>query len=59
MKAKITVEFILNDICELDDLSSYEMTFEEMVRYLIKEEGLFGLTKDGDLGNIVKIEQVE
>jgi len=54
MNAIITVKFKLSGVCDPEDLKNTGMTFEEMVRYLILQEGIFGLV--GDDGAIINIE---
>jgi len=54
MNALITVKFKLSDVCNPEDLKNTGMTFEEMVRYLISEEGIFGLVEDN--GDVINIE---
>ena len=55
MDAKVTVQFILPHMCSPEDLISEGKSFEEMVRYLIFEEGLWGLCQDD--WEIIKIEE--
>jgi len=57
MNAIITVKFKLLNLCNPEDLESMGMTFEEMVRNLISEEGIFGLVEDG--GEIISVESIE
>jgi hypothetical protein len=54
MNATITVKFKLSDVCNPEDLESIGITFEEMVRYLISEEGIFSLVEDN--GEVINIE---
>jgi hypothetical protein len=56
--AKVTVEFIIPDICDQEDLDVEGWTFEKMVRYEIEEEGLFSIAEENQ-GRILKIEKVE
>jgi hypothetical protein len=46
LDAKVTIDFTLKNVCEEGDAESMGMTFEEMVRWLIAEEGLFGVCED-------------
>ena len=57
MNATITVKFKLSDVCNPEDLETTGMTFEEMVRYLISEEGIFDLVEDD--GEIISVESIE
>lgn len=57
MDATITVKFKLSDVCNHEDLETTGMTFEEMVRHLISEEGIFDLVEDD--GEIVSIESID
>jgi hypothetical protein len=56
MQAKIVVEFTIKNICHPEDLTGRVNTLDKMVRYLIKEEGLFGIVSDKY--KILKITQV-
>jgi len=44
MDAIVTVKFKFNNVCNKEDLES--ISFEDMVKYLIKEEGLFGVVEE-------------
>jgi len=57
MDAIITVKFKLLNLCNPEDLKTTGMTFEEMVRGLILEEGIFGLAEDDS--DILSIESIE
>jgi len=46
MQAKVVVEFTIKNICHPEDLTGKVDTLYKMVRYLIKEEGLFGIVSD-------------
>ena len=52
MDAEITVRFIARNLCSLEDLRDHTSVrqahdaFAEIVRYLIQEEGLFGIVED-------------
>lgn len=46
MIGKVLVEFTIKNVCQQEDLEDSGMTFDEMVRWLIKEEGLFGICED-------------
>lgn len=52
MNAIVTVKFVLKNICDKKDLE--DTSFEEMVKFLIDEEGLFNLCDDEY--EIIKIE---
>jgi hypothetical protein len=56
--AKVTVEFIIPNLCEDEDLKETGMSFDELTRYIIKEEGLMGIVDDQD-GKILNIEMIE
>jgi len=55
MNAEVTVQFKLPNICDVEDLEAAQMTFEEMVRWLIREEGLLGLVSGR--GHIISVEE--
>jgi hypothetical protein len=57
MNAIIIVKFKLSDVCNPEDLEDTGMTFEEMVRYLISEEGIFSLVEDN--GEVINIELIQ
>lgn len=48
MNAKVTVEFTIKNVCRRCDYGSEHRwkTFDSLVRYLIKEEGIFGISED-------------
>lgn len=46
MKGEIIVRFTMSNVCSKESLKSSDMTFEQMVRWLIREEGLFGVVDD-------------
>lgn len=46
MDAKITIDFVATNLCSEETLTEDGWTFDEMVRFLIKEEGLFGIVED-------------
>jgi len=54
IKAKVTVEFILDDVCNEEDLVG--ITFDTMVRYLILEEGIYGIASEE---KVIKVERIE
>jgi hypothetical protein len=56
MDAIVTVRFKILDICNPEDLVDADMTFDEMVRYEIQEEGLTSIVDDE--GEIMSVEQV-
>ncbi len=47
MRAKVVVEYIIENVCGTGELkgSGFD-SFDEMVRYIIREEGLFGIIAD-------------
>jgi hypothetical protein len=53
MDAKVTVEYIVKNACG-EDISPFE-SFEELIRWLIKEEGIYGISEDDY--RIVRIEK--
>lgn len=55
MDAYITARFFCPNLCNKEDLINTDKTFEEMVRWLVREEGIIGIS---DSEEIVKIEQV-
>ena len=57
LNATITVRMIFKNICTKEDLDESDMTLQEMVRFLIDAEGLFGVCEDDY--EIVRIEQYE
>ena len=54
MNAKVTIEFIVNNVCNPEDL--VDTTFEELVRWLIREEGIHGIAEDDY--KVIKIERI-
>ncbi len=56
MDAIITVRFTLSNVCDRKDLG--DQTFEDMVRWLIQEEGIFGIV-DEPRGEIISVEERE
>lgn len=54
MDAIVTAKFRFSNVCNKEDLD--DMTFEEMVKYLIAEEGLMGVVDDSD-GEIISVEE--
>jgi len=46
MNALVTVRFEFPNVCNPEDLVEMGQTFEQMVKYLIREEGLFGVVSD-------------
>ena len=57
LSADIYVKFRFNNICSQEDLDEDGWTLEELIRFLIKEEGLMGIVDD-ELSEILKIEEV-
>lgn len=57
LSADIHVKFRFNNICTQEDLDDDGWTLEEMVRFVIKEEGLMGIVDD-EQGEITSIEEV-
>jgi len=45
MKAEIIVRFTAKNICNREDVKPYG-SFEKLIKYLIREEGLFGIVDD-------------
>lgn len=56
MNAIVSVEFTIRNVCHADDLEISGLSFEELVRSLIDDEGLLSLCSDGSV-TIVSIEQ--
>ena len=56
MKAKVLMEFIIDNICEPEDINEGN-TFEALVTDLINEEGIIGIADDG--GVVVKVVEVK
>ena len=46
MNAIVTVRFRITSACDHQDLDLEQISFEDMVRQGIKDEGLFGLVDD-------------
>lgn len=59
MNAKVTVVFMLPNMCGPEDLEFEGKTFDEMIRYLILEEGLFGLQDSYEITEIVEYGHVD
>lgn len=57
MNAIVSVEFTIRNVCSQEDLEISGLSFEELVRSLIDDEGLLSLCIDG-AATIVGIEQV-
>lgn len=57
MDALVTVRFKFFSVCDPSDLTDLGFTLEEMVRYLIKEEGLMSVV-NGE-GEIVAVEELK
>jgi hypothetical protein len=57
MDAFVTVMFKFENICSEEDLTRCNMTLSDMTKYLIKEEGLFGVV-DTENYKIVNVEEV-
>ena len=53
MDAKLTFTGIFKNVCNPEDLGDW--TFEEMVRFLVEEEGIWGCIDDCIL---IKVEQI-
>ena len=49
MKAKITVVAITQDMVDQIDLEDTNMTFAEMIQWLIEEEGLLSIIADSQI----------
>lgn len=56
MDAFVTVKFRFNDVCNEEDLT--DITFSDMVKYLIQEEGICGVI-DTENYEIINVEQAE
>ena len=48
MNAEVIVKFRFDNVCNEEDLKNAEMNFEQMVKYLIKEEGIVGVVDMND-----------
>ena len=59
MKAKVTVEFIISEVCSKKDLKDTKMSFNQMVKYLIQEEGLYSIADVDTEPKIIKIQQIK
>ena len=46
MDAEVTIKFQFNSVCSKRDLEDTGMSFEEMVKYLLEEEGILGCCED-------------
>ena len=46
MRAVITARFHMPSVCNPEDLEDTGLSFEQMVKHLISEEGLFGVVDD-------------
>lgn len=46
MDAIIKVEYVIKNICNERDLEDCQMNLQEMVKMIIKDEGLFGVVED-------------
>ena len=57
MNGYVTVRYRLTNICAPRDLVDTGKTFEQMVRYLIAEEGVLGIADDV-AGEIVSVEEI-
>lgn len=57
MDAFVTVRFRFNNICNEDDLKNCNMSLSDMVKYLIREEGICGVIDDEDY-EIIDVEKV-
>jgi hypothetical protein len=44
--ARVTVTFVIRNVCNQQDPEKLGMTFDEIVRSLIDSEGLYGLVED-------------
>ena len=55
MDAYVTVRFLCTNLCNQEDLDNGNKTFEEMVRWLVQEESIIGIS---DSEEVIKIEQV-
>ena len=53
--ASVTVKFMLRDLCHSNDIDAYG-SLDKLVRYLIREEGLFGIVSGK--GRILKVSAV-
>jgi hypothetical protein len=48
MKAKVTIEYTVKNVCNREDYGKNcrDKTFADLVRSLIKDEGIFGIAED-------------
>ena len=56
MDALVTVKFRFDNVCNEEDLDT--MSFEDMVKYLIKEECICGVV-DIENYEVIKVEEVK
>lgn len=56
MNAMVTVKFRFDSVCNEEDLQN--MTFVEMVKYLINEEGICGVVDTVNY-EIINVEQIK
>jgi hypothetical protein len=56
--AEVTIKFVIEDICDLDDIDPDCDDFESLVQDRIMEEGLYSLLEDS-LGNTYEIVQFQ
>lgn len=52
----ITVQLKMENVCDEEDLQACSMTFSDMCRYLIEEDGLFSVVNTEDY-KIINIEE--
>lgn len=57
LDAEITVRLRLSNLCTREDLAELEMSFEDLVRQEIRENGLFGLVDDEGVVTEIKVWQ--
>ena len=57
MDARVTIEVDLKNMCDEESLLAEDLTFEQMIRMLIREEGLVGLCDPEDL-IITRVEEI-
>lgn len=58
MDAKIVVEFIISNVCSKDDIEDTGLSFEQIVKDVIDNEGLMGLVDDPQ-GRIISIREIK
>lgn len=48
MKAKVLIQYTIKNVCNKEDFGKNRpcKTFNELVRYLIREEGIHGIAED-------------